>query len=114
MLESASVDIAHLFIFVVPGFVTVWSFRYFTDSKKHADFEYFALSVFWGLLILSLYESITANELVKTLLANQYAAAIVLSGLGLICGWMGGILSKTKLFHKVITWFKKYPWYPEK
>jgi hypothetical protein len=107
MLEI-SFDLVHILIFVIPGFIIVWSFRYFTDSKKSADFEYFALSTFWGLLNLLFYELISRAENVKSLLQNPYAATFVLSIFGLIIGWFGGVLSRTDWFQKIINWLKNY------
>ena len=99
-----SFDIFHFFIFVIPGFITVWSFRYFTNSKKSADFEYFALSVFWGLLNILLYELISSQEQTDKLIQNPYVAATVLSIGGLIIGWIGGVLSRTRWIQKIINW----------
>lgn len=107
MLEQP-LDIAHIFIFVIPGFITVWSFRYFTNSKKSSDFEYLALSIFWGLMILLLYELISTNERTKNLLENPYAAASVLSILGLIIGWFGSVLSRVDWIKKMINWLKNF------
>jgi len=103
-----SFDIFHFFIFVIPGFITVWSFRYFTNSKKSADFEYFALSVFWGLLNILLYELISSQEQTDKLIQNPYVAATVLSIGGLIIGWIGGVLSRTSWIQKIINWLKNY------
>jgi len=83
------IDIFHLFLFVIPGFITVWSFRYFTNSKKNKDFEYFALSVFWGLIMLLIYELVGTKKQIEALIGNPYSAALVLSILGLTIGLMG-------------------------
>lgn len=107
MLESASVDILHLFIFVIPGFITVWSFRYFTNSKKNSDFEYFALSIVWGLLILVLNE-IVSKEALGILLNNQYSAALGSGFVGLLIGFLGSQLVKQSLFKSFINWLKNF------
>jgi hypothetical protein len=106
MFESASVDILHLFVFVIPGFITVWSFRYFTDSKKSADFEYFALSIVWGLLILVLNEAISSQEAFNLLINNQYAAALGSGLIGLFVGFIGSWIVKRTLFKLLINWLK--------
>ncbi len=48
-----SIDLLNTFLVVVPGAMTVWSFRYFSNSNKTGDFEYLMLSVFWGAFILA-------------------------------------------------------------
>jgi H+/Cl- antiporter ClcA len=107
MLEQPF-DIFHFFLFVIPGFITVWSFRYFTDSKKSRDFEYLVLSIFWGLLMILLYEllSVVTKTQVTKLFQNPYAAAIVLSLLGLLVGWIGSCLSRTRWLQKITHWLK--------
>jgi hypothetical protein len=101
-----SFDIFHFFLFVIPGFVTVWSFRYFTDSKKNADFEYFVLSVVWGLLILLAYELISTTDQVNKLISNLYAAAVAQSFAGLFIGWFGSFLSRSDWVQKIVEWLK--------
>lgn len=107
MLEQ-SLDLFHFFLFVIPGFITVWSFRHFIESKEKADFEYFALSVFWGLIMILLYGLFLKQEKFIKLLENPYAGAVTLSILGLIMGWLGSILIRTKCFQKLDHWFKNF------
>jgi L-lactate permease len=107
MPEAISTDIINLFMFVIPGFITVWSFRYFTDSKKNADFEYFALSVFWGLMILFFNELIAAQDKISELLKNPFATAGAFSIFGLIFGWIGSALSRARWFQFVMSRLKK-------
>ncbi len=49
-------DVAYLayVLFVIPGFVLVWSYRHFTKAKQIGDFEYAAWSLVWGTLIFIL------------------------------------------------------------
>ncbi len=98
----------HFFLFVIPGFITVWSFRYFIGSKEKRDFEYFALSALWGLLMFLLYSFFSKQENLVKLFENPYAAAIILSILGLIMGWLGSVLSRTKSFQKIVHWLKNF------
>lgn len=98
MLESTNIDIFNLFLFVIPGFITVWSFRYVTEPKKDSNFEYFALSVFWGLLLLTFNRLIapllSTQETFNRLLQNVYAAALAFSFFGFFLGLAGGLLIK--------------------
>lgn len=103
-----TIDIFHLFLFVIPGFITVWSFRYFSESKKSGDFEYFALSVFWGLVMLVVYEMIFTKEQISQLIGNPYAAALVFSLLSPFFGFFGSALSKTNWFQRGATWLKNF------
>ncbi len=43
-------DIAYAgyLLFVIPGFVLIWTYRHFTKAKKIGEFEYAAWSFFWG------------------------------------------------------------------
>lgn len=104
-------DLFHFFLFVIPGFITVWSFRYFTDSKKIGDFEYFALSTFVGILMLLLYGSVAKKESVAIVIQNPYVGAIVLSVLGLFMGWIGSRFSRAKFFRKIIHWLKNFDYF---
>lgn len=107
MLEQP-LDLFHFFLFVIPGFITVWTLRHFIGSKEKTDFEYFALSVFWGLIMLVLYGYLSKQENFIKLLTNPYAAAIVLSFLGFIMGWIGSVLSRTEWFQRIAHWLKNF------
>lgn len=96
MPDQSSISSYMLLLFVIPGFITVWSFRHVGSIKKASDFEYFALSVFWGLVMLLIYELITPLEMVQKLLQNLYAAALILSMIGFLFGWIGGRFVKAK------------------
>ena len=55
-MENFPVEEFHFLIFIIPGFVTVWTFRYFTNSDKNGDFELLRLSFFWGLMVMIFYQ----------------------------------------------------------
>jgi hypothetical protein len=112
-----SLDIFHFFIFIIPGFVTVWVFRFFADSGKLGEFEYFASSCLWGVLLLAIYEFLcliaSARPLIANLLQNPYSAASVLAllmmaFLGFFLGWCGSIFVKTKKFKALAGWLKSF------
>jgi len=105
-MEIISVDAMHLFIFIVPGFIVVWSFRYFTDSIKNSDFEYLILGVIWGLLLLTFNGLVSTKDQLTKLLENPYAAALVFSLMGGFFGWLGSMLSRLKGIKKIIAWLK--------
>jgi hypothetical protein len=106
MFEGAF-DVSNFFIFVIPGFITVWSFRFFRDSKKIGEFEYFVASVFWGLITLLFFEYLPTQD-EKKLLQNPYAAAAILSFFGLLLGWIGSVVAKIKFFQKIVVWLKEF------
>lgn len=94
-------------IFTIPGFLTVWSFRYFSNSKKTGDFEFLGLSFIWGLIMLLVFELIVKEGYrVERLLNNPYAAALVLSLLGFILGWVGSQMIQWRWFRKLINFSK--------
>lgn len=79
----------YVFLFIIPGFITVWSFRYFTHSKKSGDFEYLALSLFWGLVMVLINNAVVPKDQFDAVVANQFAAALSFSILGFILGGFG-------------------------
>jgi len=44
-------DSYYFLLFVIPGFITVWTYRALFKIKKRGDFEYLGLSFFWGLVL---------------------------------------------------------------
>lgn len=84
-------DTEIFFLIVLSGFITVWTFRYFTGLKKTGDFEYLGLSAFWGLFNIIVLELLLLNDKTKISqsLANPYAAGFVLCILGFLFGWGG-------------------------
>jgi hypothetical protein len=118
IMFEQSLDVFHFFIFIIPGFVTVWAYRFFTDSKSSeiGEFEYFAASCLWGMLLLAIYQlaclAVSRRALVAGLLQNPYSATSVLSLsamalLGLFLGWCGSIFTRTEGFKAFIRWLKK-------
>lgn len=51
-MNYLSIGDYNFLVFIIPGFLTVWVFRYFTKSNKRGDFELLGLSFVWGLIIL--------------------------------------------------------------
>jgi hypothetical protein len=98
-----SFDTYSFFLVGLSGFMTVWTFRYFTGSKKTAEFEYVGLSAFWGLVMLVIWESLPKAhpEQITELLSNPYAAGFVLSLLGALVGYAGSEAVK------LIKWIKE-------
>lgn len=86
----------NFFIFILPGFITVWSFRYFTDSKKKGDFEFLALAFIWGMLNLALFGLMVQWGVVKKFPSDipVYGQAFILSFFGFMFGLLGAQISK--------------------
>jgi predicted transporter len=88
-----NIDTFSFLIFVLSGFMVVWSFRKSSNTNKSiSDFEYLAFSTFWGMIILGLYGWLMREnqELLEKLFANPFAASIFLSLLGLGVGCATG------------------------
>jgi len=100
--------VINLFVFVIPGFITVWSFRHFSGQKREGEFEYFALSVTWGLILLLLFELIVPHNKVVDSLKNPYAGGLSLLIMGFVLGWLGSLFNKEKWFRKFIDWSKNH------
>jgi predicted membrane protein len=106
-MQFLTVGEFNFLIFLIPGFVTVWSFRYFSNINRKGDFEFLGLSFIWGMIILSVFGLIVQEEYrVAKLLSNPYAAAITLSLLGLILGWFGSKITRLKAFIKIVSFLK--------
>jgi len=100
------IDIYNFFIFAIPGFIMVRSFYYFTESKNDNQFEYFVLSIFWGLILFVLCDIFQNDQIFARLIKNPYATAITLSFFGTILGWIGSIVFKTSFFVRADRWLK--------
>jgi len=88
-------DTQTFFFIILGGFITVWTFRYITNSKKAMDsFEYLGLSAFWGLFIIMMFESIQKDlDKVDRMFQNQYAAGFIFSVLfAPFLGLVGSVL----------------------
>ncbi len=81
MTEIFSIDLVNLFIFTMPGFFLLYGF----GVKKETDFEYFMLSMFWGIIIAILYYKILPN-MITLWIENIYAGGILLSITSFILG----------------------------
>jgi len=97
----------HFLVFIIPGLITVWTFRYFTNSKKTGDFEFLGLSFFWGIIVLVIMETLSRQHSLDNLLKNPYATAIVLSAFGFIFGCIAGRISRTKIFKIIMNFLGK-------
>ena len=105
----------NFFIFILPGFITVWSFRYFTNSKKTGDFEFLGLAFIWGILNLMFYGLIIKWGLAKDFPLNipLLVPALILSFWGFLLGLFGAQISKWGWVRDFInflksSWFKKW------
>ena len=102
------VDTIWFFEVFLSGFMTVWTFRYFSNIKeKYAEFEWLALSAFWGLFMLALIGLLPDKEQIKNLLMNPFAAGLILSVFGLIVGYAGSRIRRIKWFKWVINFLGK-------
>jgi len=105
-MDQIPLDIYNFLIFIIPGFVAVWTFRYFTSSNKKGDFEFLGLSFIWGLILLVITEYLSQiaygaehEQKINKLLGNPYAMALVQSVTAFIIGAAGAFLSKK--IHKI-------------
>lgn len=96
-LSNPTISDLHFLMFVLPGFIVVWSFRRLTKSKRDSGFEYFMLSFVWG-FILFLFIVFLENKgfLDKSLLNNPYTIMGFSMLFAPILGWIGSEISKFK------------------
>lgn len=113
-MDYLSIGEYNFLIFIIPGFLTVWSFRYFAESQKKGDFEFLGLSFIWGLIMLIIFQLINKEDYrIERLLSNPYSAAIILSLFGFISGWFGNQIIQWGWFKKIII-FLKSNWFENK
>jgi hypothetical protein len=111
-MDQLSLGDINLLFFVLPGFMIVWSFRYFTHSKKTGDFELLGLSFVLGILSLIGFEMYvhficwtgwhwvcpSGNALteIQAVLANPYGFAGIFTLSGIPLGWIGAWVSSQR------------------
>lgn len=99
-------DIANL-LFVVPGFLVVWTFRYFSKSTKQGEFEYLGLSFVWGMVLFTLVAiSSMIFKGLSNIFKNDLGAAFILTFVAPFLGWFGSLLSTWKWFKRTIDFFR--------
>ncbi len=87
-------------IFIIPGFVTVWSFRFFSRIEKKGEFELLGLSFFWGLLILVIILPVLKIVLKESneFFNNPYAISLAASFFSPFIGWSGSKIIQWNFF----------------
>ena len=108
-------DINNFLIFIIPGFITVWTFRYFTKSEKKGDFEFLLSSFFWGLMLLFItefgYSILYPTDYItkfNKLIENPYAAALVLPITSVVFGIVAARVSRTNYFKAFIKFLSNF------
>lgn len=108
-MENFPLNSWMFWILILPGFLTVWVFRYFNRTKGAGEFEYAGLSIFWGLFILFLTSMMWKIGLLKGIPDTNLTNPGQLLGLAsLLCivtfvlGWAGSSLANFKWFKTLI------------
>lgn len=102
------VDTMWFFEIFLGGFITVWTFRYFSSSKeKYAEFEWFALSAFWGVVVVGLVAMFPDKAQLTTLFGNPFSTGFVASFFGFLFGYMGSRIARMKWFKWVVSYLGK-------
>lgn len=94
------IDIQILFLFLIPGFITLKVYYLLIGEKKDNQFEYFMLSCFWGLAILVFYGLISKKDNFTQLLNNIYASAFIFSIVGIFFAFLAAYIIKPFLKKK--------------
>jgi len=103
-----NVDIQWFFEIFMAGFMTVWSFRYFSGSKeKYSEFEWFALSAFWGIVIIGLIPLFPNSQETKDLINNPFETGFTFSFVGLFIGYAGSRIARMKKFKSLMVFLGK-------
>lgn len=93
-----TLDTITFFEIALSGFMTMWIFRHFTkNDKKMAEFEWLGLSVFWGLLIMTLLSGLNSLKPypnMQEFLSNPLATGLGTSIIGIVIGFFGAQVNK--------------------
>lgn len=104
-MENISMNLSdvHYLLFIIPGFVLVWSYRFFGKDNPIGEFEYAALSFIWGFILVG-----STNFIIKYFPQNNnpYYYTFYFSIFGLFLGWIGSYITKWDLFKKLINTLK--------
>lgn len=105
-------------LLIIPGFLTIWTYRYFTKATKLGDFEYAAWSFVWGMILLfALYYlgKIRGKEfpMIPDYSLEAFMGGVLGTGIGISIlisfpvGFIGAILSKLGAFRFLNVLFSK-------
>jgi hypothetical protein len=97
--QLLKLDSYYFLLFVIPGFITVWTYRTIFKVQKKGDFEYLGLSVFWGLVIFLFSIFATKNGAMFSYIFGELfpfslvPASVILSAAGflLVVGFSSGM-----------------------
>ncbi len=98
-MNQFPIDTYNFFFIVLSGFMTVWTFRYFSRSQKKGDFEYLGLSAFWGLVLCAIvglffkYSNIPSDK-INLFSSNPYAGGFTLSLIGIVGVYIANVVVK--------------------
>ena len=96
-----TLDTLTFFEIILSGFMAIWTFRHFTNKNKvYSEFEWFGLSVFWGLIIIAVVAQLPYPKM-SELLSNPLATGLVTSILGVILGYLA------TEFLRLLYWIRK-------
>lgn len=102
-MPELPIDKISFWILIIPGFILVWSFRYFTDSKKAGDFEFLGLGIFWGIMNIVLLSFMMKWGWVKIPDADM-------NKWGVLQGLAGGLSATSFLVGFIGAQISKWPW----
>lgn len=99
-------DVQYL-LFIIPGFVVVWTYRFFSKPKPIGEFEYAGLSFIWGIILVAstgfILKYLPDQELFNK---SPYNYTFWLSFFGLIFGWLGSFVARSKWLKKLIDFLR--------
>jgi len=108
-MESVTFNLADIqyLLFIIPGFVVVWAYRFFARPKLIGEFEYAGLSFIWGIILLATALPITKHLVnYAELQKNLYALTLSFAMYGFVYGWLGSFIARCKWFKKAVDFFR--------
>ena len=92
---------------LIPGFITVWTFRYFAKLQKNGDFEFLGLGIICGLfnfLFLGILQKL-GLQLPES--SDPYSIALILSLFSFFLGFFTAQVTYWSWFKKVMGALRK-------
>lgn len=99
-------DVNYL-LFIIPGFVVIWSYRFFAKPKPIGEFEYAGLSFLWGIFLVA-STGFILQHLAKQPGFNDspYNYTFWLSIFGIFLGWIGSFVARWKRLKKFVDYLR--------
>ena len=106
-MDKLSVGDITFLLFVIPGFLVVWTFRYFSKAKIQGEFEYLGLSFVWGMILFFIVAVLSYFvKPFQNFFKNDIGASFSLVIFAPLLGWFGSFFPTWKWYKRLIDIFR--------